>query len=422
MAGILDTLRGWIAGPAPRAATQPLGGGVIINSIDDLEAVIRGVMGVGSGQVVTPDQAMKVPTVYACVRVISGAVATMPLHLKRKKPDGTREDADDLELSKILRRRPNHWQTPSMFRRMMQSHLLLRGNAYALKAVSRGRIQALYPMHPDRVTVDQLPDLSLRYTYSHPNGRRLELEQREVFHLVGLTFDGFRGVTPITYARETLGLALAQDQHGASTFKNGARISHVLSHPSKLGKEGLAFLQESLNNYRAGGESEGKSLILEEGMKIEPLSMTSADAQWIESRKLSRSDIAMFFGVPPHMIGDTEKSTSWGTGIEQQSNGFVAYVLEDHLTMWEEAIARDLITDDAVYARFNRAALVRGDLKARMDSYSIGLQWGIYNPDECRALEDLNPRPDGTGQKFYDPPNTAGGTKKEPVRDPENAA
>ncbi|WP_423208818.1 phage portal protein [Paracoccus yeei] len=132
---------------------------------------------------------------------------------------------------------------------------------------------------------------------------------------------------------------------------------------------------------------------------------TAEDAQWIESRKFTRADIAMFFGVPPHMIGDTEKSTSWGTGIEQQSIGFVAYTLEDHLTTWEETIARDLIdpTRTDLYARFNRAALVKGDIKARWEAYVKGLQWGVWSPNEIRTLEDENPREGG--DVYYPPPN-----------------
>ena len=139
--------------------------------------------------------------------------------------------------------------------------------------------------------------------------------------------------------------------------------------------------------------------------------MTAEDAQWIESRKFSRTDIAMFFGVPPHMIGDTEKSTSWGSGIEQQSIGFVTYTLEDHLTTWEETANRDLITDSSIYARFNRRALVRGDIKTRTEHYVKMLQWGVYSPNEVRAREDENPRADG--DVYYDPPNTAGQTDKQ---------
>ena len=392
---------------SPRASFQDAGGGLVITTAQQLEEALRSGAVTGSGATVTPNSAMRVATVYACVRIISGAVATLPLHIKRRVDERTREDASDTPIWTVLRKKPNRWQTPSQFRRMLQAHLLLRGNAYAMIVRSRGLVQELIPLHPDRVEVRQTDDLALEYIYTRQDGRRIRLRQDEVFHLVGLTLDGVHGVSAISYARETIGLSLAMEDHGATTFRNGARVSGVLKHPNKLGPEAVAHLKAGLEEFRSGGEQEGKNLILEEGMDYARIAMTAEDAQWIESRKFSRTDIAMFFGVPPHMIGDTEKSTSWGTGIEQQSIGFVAYTLEDHLTMWEEAINRDLIgAEEPLYARFNRAALVKGDIKARWEAYVKGLQWGVYSPNEIRALEDQNPR-DG-GDVFYPPPNTAG--------------
>ncbi len=380
---------------------------MVITTAQQLEEALRSGAVTGSGATVTPNSAMRVATVYACVRIISGAVATLPLHIKRRVDERTREDASDTPIWTVLRKKPNRWQTPSQFRRMLQAHLLLRGNAYAMIVRSRRLVQELIPLHPDRVEVKQDDDLGLEYSYTRQDGRRIRLAQTEVFHLVGLTLDGVHGVSAISYARETIGLSLAMEDHGATTFRNGARVRGVLKHPNKLGPEAVAHLKAGLEEFRSGGEQEGKNLILEEGMDYARIAMTAEDAQWIESRKFSRTDIAMFFGVPPHMIGDTEKSTSWGTGIEQQSIGFVAYTLEDHLTMWEEAINRDLIgAEEPLYARFNRAALVKGDIKARWEAYVKGLQWGVYSPNEIRALEDQNPR-DG-GDVFYPPPNTAG--------------
>lgn len=379
--------------PQPRASFQDSGGGVTITTSQELEEALRTGAVSASGASVTPNSAMRVATVYACVRIISGAVATLPLDIKRRVDARTREDASEHSLWALIRRKPNRWQTPSQFRRMMQAHLLLRGNAYAMKVVSRGEVRELIPLHPDRVERKQLDDLSLEYTYTRKDGRRVKLAQADVFDLVGLTLDGVNGVSAITYARETIGLSLAMEDHGANTFRNGAKVSGVLKHPGQLGKEGTENLRASLGDFREGGAKEGKDLILEEGMSYERMAMTAEDAQWIESRKFSRTDIAMFFGVPPHMIGDTEKSTSWGTGIEQQSIGFVAYTLEDHLTMWEEAIGRDLIpeAEPTMYARFNRAALVKGDIKARWDAYMKGRQMKVYSANDVRALEDLNP-------------------------------
>jgi HK97 family phage portal protein len=357
---------------------------------------------------VTPDSAMRVAAVFACVRLRSGVVGNMPLGIKRRVDDRTRVDATDHPVWALFHKRPNRWQTVRQFKVMMQAHLLLRGNAYA--QVVRGvgnRVLALNPLHPDRVEVKQRPDLSLEYIYTRTDGGQVRFAQGEIFHLVGMSLDGIRGVSVIRYAREAIGLSLTMENHGASLFKNGARAAGVLSHPSKLGAEGTENLRESLETYRAGGESEGKFLILEEGMEAKTLSMTSEDAQWIEGRKFSRGDIAMFFGVPPHMIGDTEKSTSWGTGVESQTQGFVTFGVEDDLATWEQSIDAQLLADETdLYARLNRASLVRGDLKARWDAYVRGLQWGVYSPNEVRGNEDENPR-DG-GDVYYEPPNTAG--------------
>ncbi|MHA6690588.1 phage portal protein [Devosia sp. A449] len=396
----------------PRAMSD---GGVVINTPAQLDEYLSGGAESISGERVTPNTAMKIAAVYACVRIIAGAVATLPLHIKRRVDDRTREDASDAELWTVIRRRPNKWQKPNQFRRMMQAHVLLRGNAYAMivRTAVKKEVQALIPLHPDRVLPRQRPDMLMEYVWTRPDGRQVVLQQDQVFHLFGLSLDGITGVTPITYARETMGLSLSMERHGAKTYKNGAVVGHVLSHPQKLGSDGIINLKSSLESYRSGGENEGGDLILEEGMKVEKLGMSAVDVQWVESRKLSRTDIFMFFGLPPHMAGDTEKSTSWGTGIESQQQGFLAFTLEDHLVMWEEGITVDLTDDGSgLYAKFNRNALVRADLKSRTDHYVKMLQWGVYNPDKVLELEDENPRDDGRGGIYYDPPNTAGGQDK----------
>ena len=396
---------------APRAAVQDAGGGAIIRTADELEEYLKDGATSAAGPAVTANSAMRVAAVYACVRLIAGAVATLPLDIKRRVDDRTREDASDTALWKLIRRKPNRWQKPAQFRRMLQVHVLLQGNAYCLIVRSRGQVIELIPLQPSRMKVTQNADLSLSYEYRRLDGSLSPFKQSEIFHLYGMTLDGIVGVTPIHYARETIGLSLAMEDHGATTFKNGIRVGGVIKHPQKLSPEARENLRSSLDTFRAGGEREGKFLIVEEGMEISDFAMTAKDAEWIEARKFSRQDIAMFFGVPPHMIGDTEKSTSWGSGIEAQSSGFVAYTLEDHLTMWEEGVTSDLAPTDDVYAKFNRSALVRGDIKARWDSYTKALQWGVFNPNEVRALEDANPREGG--DRYYDPPNTAGGAPKE---------
>jgi HK97 family phage portal protein len=382
---------------APRAAVQEAGGGVTITNAQELEHFLRlGGVAVG-GMTVTPESAMRVGAVFACVRIIAGAVATMPLALKRRMDSRTREDASDHPLWTVLRR-PNSWMTRSAFRRMLTAHVLLRGNAYAMivRGVG-GKVIALWPMHPDRVRCEQLDDMSVVYIYRRKDGREITLPKSEVFHLVGLTLDGVTGVSVIRYAASMIGLSLATDAHGQAMFANGTNVGSVLKAKGQLGLEAQAVLRASLEAYR-GAENAHKTLILEEDMDFEKLGMTAADAQLVENRKLTRGDIAMFFGVPPHMIGDTEKATSWGSGIEQQSQGFVAYTLQDWLTTWEETIERDLIDpiqDPGLFARFNTGGLIRGDMATRFAAYAVARQWGWYSANDVLELEDRNPIPGG---------------------------
>lgn len=395
---------------APMAATQSSGGGKLIVTSDQLDEALRTGNVSASGTSVTPQSAMRVAAFYGGLRILCGPVANLPIDVKRRIDDRRREDASDTPLWRILRRRPNRWQTPSQFKRMLQAHTILRGNGYGLIVGSPLGLDEVIPLNPDRVECTQNDDLSLSYVYSRANGQKVRIAQKDMFHLCGLTLNGFSGVSVLTYARESLGESLAMGSHGATMFKNGARVSGMLTHPGHLGQEGKDNLKSSLDDFRAEGERDGKVMILEEGMKFERVALSAVDAQWIESRKFSRTDVLMFLGVPPFMVGDTEKNTSWGTGIEQMSNGFVTYTEEDWLTMWEEAIQRDLIADpdSKLYARFNRSALVKGDIKTRWAAYVQALQWGVMNPDEVRALEDLNPREDGNGGDYYDPPNTSG--------------
>lgn len=402
-------------GPGGRSPAMAMGGdgGIVISTPAELEAALRGEAGM-TGEVVTPDTAMRIGAVFGCVRLIAGKVATLPIDVKRRVDDRTRADASDHAVAQLLTRRPNGWQRPAQFKRMMQAHVLLRGNAYALKSRSRGEVRALIPIHPDRVAVKQLDSLELEYTITRKNGTQIVVGESEVFHLFGLTLNGYSGVTPLTYARETIGQARARDRQVAATFKHGARPSGAVSMPDnkKLTDPAFDRLQRSLDDFRAGGDKDGGVLLLEEGLTWETISLSPTDMQWIEAQKLTRSEICMFFGVPPSMIGDNSGSDSnWGTGLEQKSNGFSAYTMDDHLVMWEEEIGA-MIADPSVYARFNRAAMVRTDIKTRYAAHAIALQWGFASPNEVRALEDWNPRADG--DIFYPPPNTAGDAGSDP--------
>lgn len=421
---ILSGLRGMF-GAKPKASTTY---DLTSMSPDQLREFIRvgGSMATASGASITEASAMRVAAAWRCVQIISGAVSTLPLDLIRRVSEDVREPAKGHPLRAVLTVKPNGWQTPSEFRKMMQAHLLLRGNAYALIVRAAGRVLALIPIHPDRVMVEQRRDMSISYAVTLPGGEYRTIEQRDIFHLRGMSLDGVKGLSVLSHMREALGLSLQAEQAGARLFRDGNLSGGVLSHPGNLGDDAYKRLKQSMDDRHGNGvENANKWMILEEGMRAERLALSATDAQFLETREFERYDIAMFFGVPPHMIGATEKSTSWGSGIEQQNIGFVTYTLNDWLKVWEEAIKRDLIAPaeaETLDARFFVSGLLRGDVKTRWEAYTKALQWGVFSPDDVRRLEDENPRPDGQGGTYYDPPNTAGKSQGEQADEPSEPA
>lgn len=393
------------AGPRAAAGGQVLA----INTPDELEAALRTGVVSASGQAVTETTAMKVAAVFACLRIRTGAVANTPVGIKRRADERTRLDASDHPAWVLLNRRPNRWQTPSQFKRMIEAHLLLRGNSYAVivRGVGGAPI-ALIPLHPDRVEKRQLDDQSLAFVWTRRDGRKVAIPQEDMFHLVGLSLDGINGVSVLTYAREAIGLSMAMEQHGATVFSSGANVSGAFKLPAgrQLNEEQINSLRAQLDEYRQGGSRDGKVIVLEDGLEYQQMALTAEDAQWLAGREFSRTDVCMFFGVQPHLIGITAGNTQLGSSIETQSQGFVTYSLEDSFVTWEEAIGLQLldwVKNPRLYARFNRAAMVRGDIKTRWEAYVKGLQWGVYSPNEVRAMEDENPRADG--DIYYPPPN-----------------
>ncbi|WP_340109469.1 phage portal protein [Pikeienuella sp. HZG-20] len=370
---------------------------------------IGGGMQTASGAVVTESSAMRVAAAWRCVNIISGAIAGLPSDLIRRVSETEREPAVGHPLRRVLTVKPNHWQTPGEFKRMMTAQLQLRGNAYALKVLLGGQVQALIPLHPDRVVAEQADDNSMLYRVAERGGRQRVLGQPDIFHMRGMSLDGVTGLSVMSHMRESLGLSLSAERAGAKLMERGQFVGGTLKHPGQLSAEAYERLKASTQEAYGGADNAGKMMILEEGMDFGSPSMSAVDLQFLEQRNFQRYDIAMFFGVPPHMLGATEKTTSWGSGIEQQGIGFVTYTLNDWIRIWEESIKRDLIPErewDRIDARFFTQGLMRGDAKARWETYGKALQWGVYSPNEVRALEDMNPR-EGGGI-YYPPPNTAG--------------
>lgn len=361
-----------------------------------------------SGEVVTPETAMRVSAVYTCVKILSRSLATMPLNVYRRVGDSGREVAEDHPLQRLFHYdRTNFFQTYFDFKQMMQARLCLRGNAYAFITFGRkGDIKALRPLHPDMV-LPREENGTLVYDYFTSKGK-MTLSRDEVFHLKDLSADGLTGLSPIDQMMEVLGSAMSMDKHGSSSFKNGARFGGILTVPGKLDPKSIENIRASWQKQYAGSDNAGKTGILEQGMDYKPIAMSNEQAQWLDSMKFKRSEIFGIFQVPPHMGGDLERATF--SNIEQQSIDFVQYTMMPWLTLWESAIQCSLFSEDEqkeYFVKFNANAFLRGDGLTRAQKLAIERQNGIISANEWRALEEMNPLPPEAGNKYLIPMNMA---------------
>ena len=344
-----------------------------------------------SGSAVNESTAMKVGAFFAAVRVLTESIASLPLEVYRRLEGGGKERATEERIYNLLHSQPNSWQTSFEFRELLTYHLIMRGNAYAYKSRAGGVVRELIPINPDQVVVEQ--DANYRLTYKFIPAERSKipvlLTQEDVVHIRGLSIDGVTGVSLLTWGREVIGGALGQQKHGNRLWKNGANPGMALMHPQTLSENAHKRLRESFDQRYSGSDNAGKTLIVEEGMKIERLSMTNDDAQFLESRKFSRSEISGITRVPPHMIGDLERATF--SNIEHQDLAFVKHALRPWLVRWEQALTRDLFRGSDLLPEFNVDGLARGDLKSRYQAYAIGRNWGWLSANDIREKENLNP-------------------------------
>jgi len=351
-----------------------------------------------AGRRVTPDLAMRLSAVYSCVNLLSKTVASLPLRMYRttRKPDGTWEsfEAPEHPLNELLEYQPNRWQTAWDFRAMMQMHLSLRGNAYAeIIAGPRGFADRLEPIHPDLVKVERLEDGMLRYTVSDARGRTRRLLQDEVFHLrSAIAPSGLIGVSPVSYARETIGLGLATEEHGARLFSNGARPSGVITVPKAMSDPAFERFKVEWRQMYSGLDNAGKTPILEDGAEFKSIALTSEDAQFLATREFQIEEIARWFDVPLVMLHHMTKTSSWGTGVEAIMLAFVRNNLMPWLKCWTMGIRRDLILAPNFYeARFDVEELQRGDSKAQAEFFNKLVMAGVLTRNEARDALGYNP-------------------------------
>jgi len=361
-----------------------------------------------SGKPVNEHTAMQMTAVYSCVRILAEAVAGLPLHLYKCTENGSKEKALSHPLYFLLHDEPNPEMSSFVFRETLMTHLLLWGNAYAqIIRNGKGEVIALYPLMPNRIAVDRDSNGALYYSYTRysdegptMNGMTVTLRPSDVLHIPGLGFDGLVGYSPIAMAKNAIGMAIACEEYGAKFFANGAAPGGVLEHPGTI--KDPQKVKDSWNTVYQGSSNSHRVAVLEEGMKYQPIGISPEQAQFLETRKFQINEIARIFRVPPHMVGDLEKSSF--SNIEQQSLEFVKYTLDPWVIRWEQAISRALLRSDEkkhYFAKFNVDGLLRGDYVSRMNGYATARQNGWMSANDIRELENLDRIPAELGGELY---------------------
>lgn len=360
-----------------------------------------------TGRAVTPDTALQLVTVYACVRVISETIASLPLITYRRLPGGGKERAVDHPLWPLLHHSPNPEMTRVEFWEALIAHLCLWGNAYAsIERDSVMRVKALWPLAPDRIAPMRGPGGELGYRYRLASGEERLLLGSDIMHLRGLSRDGVRGLSPIALAREAVGLGLAAEEFGARFFGNGAQAGGVLQHPGSLSDDAERHIRDSWESLHKGLDNAHRVAILEEGMTYQRVGIPPNEAQFLETRKYQTTEIARLYRVPPHMVQDLERATF--TNIEHQSIDFVVHTLRPWTVRIELGIERDLLPPSerrTIFVEWLVDGLLRGDMETRYRAYNTARMGGWMNADDILELENRNPLPDGVGTTYWAPLN-----------------
>lgn len=393
-------LNTWLAGrPGAHQRVQASGEYVALPDIRKGTELFEWMTGgiSSAGVAVTEQSAMRVSAVYASINLIGGAIASLPLPVYERTLDG-RQRADH-DVWWLLNEQPHPAWTAATFWEYLSAAKLLLGDAYAriLRASKYSdRIVGFEPLHKTKITAQRVED-RLIYAYQEDDGSITAIDQDDMLHIPGPGFDGFTGMSQIRHAlRNSAGIALAADEYSAGFFKNGARPDFAIEWPGQITDEQREMMTASWKAKHQGLDNAHVPTFLAGGAKVHELTMNAEDAQLIDTRRFQVEDIARIFGVPPHMIGHTTAATSWGTGIEQMSIGFVKYTLQRHLVKFEQELNRKIWpTSPRYFVEFATAGLERGDYKTRNEGYRIALgragEPGWMTVNEVRKLENMPP-------------------------------
>ncbi|HCQ7757596.1 TPA: phage portal protein, partial [Citrobacter sedlakii] len=343
-----------------------------------------------SGKVVTADKAIQLSAVWACVRLLSESISTLPLKIYVRQPDGSRKAATDHPAYSILCRRPNSEMTPSRFMLMVVASICLRGNAFIEKKFIANRLVSLVPLLPQNMVVKRLTTGALEYKYTE-NGNERVIPVKNIMHIRGFGLDGVCGMMPMKTGRDVIGSAMAVEESAAKIFEQGLQSSGFLSADNALSDE----QRERLRSYMAaftGSKNAGKIMVLEGGLKYQGVTMNPEDAQMLESRSFSIEEICRWFRVPPFMVGHTTKQSSWASSLEGMNLQFLTHTLRPLLVNIEQEIGRCLLdSDDEVFAEFSVEGLLRADSAGRAAYYTSALQNGWMSRNDVRRLENMPP-------------------------------
>jgi HK97 family phage portal protein len=392
----------------------------------DLLSALHIPMTTSSSVVVNERTALGMPAIWRAVNLIAGTAASLPLHAYKETVP-----ADDEESVRIpqesgqaaaLLAKPHPDLTAYEFWELIYAHMLLWGNAYAqILRDQNGVIRELWPVHPSQVRVGRAKDLTKVYQLGQDMERGYT--DREILHFPAFGYDGVVGLSPIACARQGIGLALAAEEFGARLFGSGTMAGGILTTDQRLNQAQADALKVRWQSKIGGLQNSHEVAVLDAGAKFQQLTIPPQDAQFIQSRGFQIEEVARIYGVPPHMLMSVDKTTSWGAGIEQQTIAFVTYTLRPWLTRVEQRVSA-VLQPGTVYARYNLAGLVRGDLTTRYQSYALGRQWGWLSVDDIRRLEEMPPLPGGDGQQYITPLNMekVGGPSTTAPEEPSNAA